>query len=1152
MMPGIMRLLGLIFGAAALHAQSTCGTVGLSLTSDYQYAIGTSNGGSAFAWTENGQTIAQGPMTQLDLFHFDSSLQSTSGISPAKAVGASFVPGKFGMALTMASAGILSYPAAGNVSVIDGTVEMWVTLKNDGSQTDFSQYTTLFLYTAANGDQIVLSSPAGGGGFYGASNTGKTSTGTGTGGSPVTNITAWHAGEWHHLALTYSSSQGPLTMYLDGQPVGQINKPIPMPAADGQFFTIGDSPFLIDEVRVSNDEKTQVEIQYDFSRSTAFGNDEVLLPLNGLPPGQLGYSVTAAGTPCGSATAGYQSAITNVNPPSGLLPPDSTGVTITFATPQPTTCRYSVGNDSPYNSMQPLDADPASIAHKAFIAGLSADPRVLNSVYVRCAQDPTNLQMLQYRSVSAPSGPFPRIGSLWRGYLYAADPTLAPKIQLYLGPGSVDPSKVRSTNPNALLLPSVSTISIDPSSEGGSVPDNYFLKDVNGNRILFCCEDYYLNLTIPEVATFVAQRAYNLLAQSNFEFDGIFFDTFSTGISYVTTDFYGNPVQLDANGDGKPDDPTTLNAAWSAGVYSVIQSFKQLAPYAYTSAHLPTGPPDPASLAVFNGDSVVFGTVNVLEGRSSFDDALNAYQDWFASGVPPPIAIVQSAPPTQISYGYGPVPMTGLLPSTVTFAQTFYPNMRFGLAMALMNDGFFSYDPGDNPPNLAWWYDEYDFNLGYPLGPEAEVGMDQSASLLSNGDFENGLASWKLLVDSSTPAKAAASTDSTIVAAGAAAARIAVSSAAQLWNVQFVQTNVALVTGQQYRLDFWARADSTRTIAVETEDAQGHLTGLYGQVSLNTSWKAFSISFTAALSDRSDLLTFAMGDSMGQIWLDKIQLTQVIPAIHRRDFTNGVVLLNGTSATQTITLESAFQRFTGTQAPRYQYIIDDAAQNFSTQGSWTQVTYDSGLPLGVFNLSPPFYHCWQSTCHQLDASSGTSQWNLNIPEDGTYSIQAWLPAAPKAATWTKNAVYEVVSGGVVVASMTLDQTSAAAGDAWHPLATVYLTVAGAPFVRLHNRGTGSLIADALYVTSAALYNDGSPAPQVTLAPLDGILLQRQQPVSAPLSRVNSVANAASFQPAIASGGFVSIVEPGSAIRRAAGPPRISQAGICLFRWTEAR
>jgi uncharacterized protein (TIGR03437 family) len=49
---------------------------------------------------------------------------------------------------------------------------------------------------------------------------------------------------------------------------------------------------------------------------------------------------------------------------------------------------------------------------------------------------------------------------------------------------------------------------------------------------------------------------------------------------------------------------------------------------------------------------------------------------------------------------------------------------------------------------------------------------------------------------------------------------------------------------------------------------------------------------------------------------------------------------------------------------------------------------------------------------------------------------------------------------------------------------------------------------------------------VTLSPMDGILLQRQTPVQAPAGSLNSVVNAASYEPAIASGGFVSIIGTG--------------------------
>jgi len=145
-------------------------------------------------------------------------------------------------------------------------------------------------------------------------------------------------------------------------------------------------------------------------------------------------------------------------------------------------------------------------------------------------------------------------------------------------------------------------------------------------------------------------------------------------------------------------------------------------------------------------------------------------------------------------------------------------------------------------------------------------------------------------------------------------------------------------------------------------------------------------------------------DIAGNVWIDDLELSIVPPTMYRRDFTNGVVLLNATTVTQTIPLESGLQRFSGSQAPKYQYIVDDASASFTATGSWNVVTYDIGVrfddssPTNSAQANGPFYHAWQSTVHQLDAASGTAQWDLGITEDGQYTIQAWLPAAPNAGT----------------------------------------------------------------------------------------------------------------------------------------------------------
>jgi hypothetical protein len=50
-----------------------------------------------------------------------------------------------------------------------------------------------------------------------------------------------------------------------------------------------------------------------------------------------------------------------------------------------------------------------------------------------------------------------------------------------------------------------------------------------------------------------------------------------------------------------------------------------------------------------------------------------------------------------------------------------YQSMRFGLASTLLGDGYYSFDYGDQDHNQTWWYDEYNVNLGNPVGTAVSV-----------------------------------------------------------------------------------------------------------------------------------------------------------------------------------------------------------------------------------------------------------------------------------------------------------------------------------------------------------------------------------------------------------------------------------------------
>ena len=128
---------------------------------------------------------------------------------------------------------------------------------------------------------------------------------------------------------------------------------------------------------------------------------------------------------------------------------------------------------------------------------------------------------------------------------------------------------------------------------------------------------------------------------------------------------------------------------------------------------------------------------------------------------------------------------------------------------------------------------------------------------------------------------------------------------------------------------------------------------------------------------------------------------------------------------------------------------------------------------------------------------GEASWDLELRGPGTYTIQAWWAAAPGAKEWCRQAVYEVMAGGKVVASKTWDQTSS--GDEWHTLfERLRLEPGEHPVVRLRNAGGGILIADALHMFSSERYNDGKAANRVELEPMDGIVLRRV-PARAPSS-----------------------------------------------------
>ncbi|MDW8065613.1 MAG: LamG-like jellyroll fold domain-containing protein [Anaerolineae bacterium] len=1106
-----------LFGLRPVFAQVSgspyCSSAVAELMPDYGYIVGSAQfndpdgdpeWGSRYRWLVNGSPITDTVTSEGLLLRFDGSVNGANGEQPTMAQGVSYVPGRWGQALSLGAGGVLNYPRLYNLPLDEGTIEMWVALRADGNDPRYtSRNHYLFFYRDPDGDYLLIGQSRDSRILYaGGVVDGQWQSAYGS----RAFMGHWKAGEWHHIAFTYSASRNFMRFYVDGMLVADTNeRRYRPPDANGSEFSIGGSPwwgnvadYYIDSVRIWGRAASAEEIAARAQRESPPRPNEAWLPTAILSPGTaVAYEfipVSAdgkTGTPCRSAAVTYPGIpIYNPQPPTTLLPPGSTALTLTVRTLLPTRCAYSVQADRPYNQMTSFGEPTDVLTHTTIVVGLNPDPNMINDVYVRCASHPDFRLRLRYRVLSPSNPPFPRTGNLWGWWQWkAAGYTLEDmaKVDLWLGADAASPEEIRrlrQLNPHVRVLTSINAV------ENNDIPTpDYYLKDVNGNPIEVWPGSYRLNLTKLEVAEYQAHYAYRSWLNSGMQADGVFLDNVMLTQSWLRHDIYGNPVRIDANEDGVEDDPAWLDAAWKAGVLHEIRTLRRLMPYAIISAHS-VDIREPGVGELFDGISLGFLTADVLEGERSFGEVWDLYQTWMREARQPPVVMFESSPIDQIAYGYDYDPLRKIPTSTLEFARDYTPWMRFGLALTLLHDGYFAHEFGDTWHGNPWWYDELDFYLGYPLGPayRVDVGFDVGPNRIVNSGFEGPITDpWRFFVNTGAGARATVTRDMTVAAEGNASARIDITATTGIdWHVDFHQNNRSLEKDVVYDLSFWAKADRPRAIGLAASKNAPPWTG-YGlsqQVTLGPTWQLYTVTFRATHTVTDARIQFFVGSVTGTVWIDGVQLRLHPPDVFRRDYTYGTVLLNATSVSQTISMGPGYRRLVGTQAPLDEFILDDSDPVFQVvSGAWEVRTYDSG----EWKVSGPFYHAWKTKLHEMTGSSGEVRWRLPIQHRDVYTITAWWPAAPVALSWNPQAQFEVVQGTRVLASVALDQRQR--GDEWHFIAAVPLDPAQSPYVRLRCSGA-PCVADALHVRSAARYNNGQPASVVTLAPFDGIILQR--------------------------------------------------------------
>ncbi len=287
---------------------------------------------------------------------------------------------------------------------------------------------------------------------------------------------------------------------------------------------------------------------------------------------------------------------------------------------------------------------------------------------------------------------------------------------------------IRVWNPSIKLLVYITSQEIrqDANNNAGAlrrelaagIPESWYLHTSQGERISWWPGTFVLNVTpkAPRIggeiftdylAHFVSSK---LLATGLW--DGVFYDNAWDNINH----FAGNDVDTDS--DGQSD--VTANIDWQNGMKYLYRKTKEQ---------------NPKAIIIGNGTTRQYqqelnGKMLENFAANAWTNTMNTYQANSRGTQAPRVNIINS--------------------NTANTGKEDFKNVRFGLGSSLLEDGYFSYDHGDQNHGQTWWYDEYDVALGNALAPSVTAQNHTSYQPdIWRRDFEHGL----VLVNSTNESK---------------------------------------------------------------------------------------------------------------------------------------------------------------------------------------------------------------------------------------------------------------------------------------------------------------------------------------------------------------------------------------------------------------
>jgi hypothetical protein len=804
-------------------------------------------------------------------------------------------------------------------------------------------------------------------------------------------------------------------------------------------------------------------------------------------------------------------------PTPNLLPAGTTSITLSLTTAAPAHCRWTETSDTRYQDMpNEFENGQGTRTHTTVVGGLSdLDNRWF---YVRCAvQQPgggaalaNDVEHVTHVRVLGPWTPnYPALAILWSRYNDEWGPNVYAQYDLVVAWHNDDEmtakaAAIRARNPDTKILLTQNATYGHPQWDAlaGAWADSQLgdpdylclLRDAGGEILLvnFWGHPMY-NMTQDHCVTQLVEenlRNFHLRgggANTGLAYDGLYWDLLRTTISSLSPD-------IDSNLDGQPDDPAVLDAAYQAGVEDFLRQMRVHLP----DAVLVGNGSGPLAYAPWvNGVLYEIELPALVNNASWFEqtwgEVISGYTDWSCQGREPHVTFIQSAPDFSFKDKYTAQNLDEMPPAMVDEVAASYRQMRYGLTSALMGDGLYSFDYGDNGHGLTWWYDEFGRPpgasgagtlpwpgyLGQPIGdPVQLLGRLLVENPIRNGGFEDGLRGWGQWVNEEAGAAATYEFDASEGVAGGAALVTVTAPTGRARDVILSQRNLQTVAGQTYMVTFWARSNEPLPIQARIIQ-QVEPWEIYGpavETRVTPEWQRFELPLTVSTTANDGELEFLFGENEGQVWLDEVEVRGVRlgdegeVGIWAREFSNGLVVINSTHQPQTVTLPGTYCKLNGDQAPLFQTRVEDSEARASV--SWVEHA-----------ASPDQFGPSVRVAARGDQSNPpTIVYTPALAHGGEYEVLAWV--APDAAqTRAAQVTIRHANGQSVVP---LDQSSGEVG--WRSLGRYDFGVGTVGSVTLTAGEDGLTVADAFKWETTARYNDGSTVRDITLQPQDGIVL----------------------------------------------------------------